>query len=730
MSPGGKTEPGARGNTIGNTGFGIGVQGMWPTRSTPRRIVAHSLGTLPRNVARKGNRTRDTNMERKNRESKLGTYLFVASVLLLPLASSGLSQTVSATIPLDTNPVYGVSIAVNPNTNRIYIALCGPANPDAPSTNGHVVVIDGDSNTATPVPAGICPTAVAVNTVTNKIYVANQGRFSLFCGPCNDPGGITVIDGATNSASGLKDPNAAHPRAVAVNAVTNKIYFANSIWPSGDAFTGLAGNITVLDASTGAMTTVADPNAVHPNAVGVDTVTNEIYISNGGSNNITVLDGATNSTSTINDPKAIYPKAMAVNEDNHKIYVANFGEGVVPATNPGNVTVIDGASHTVIATIATTAGPGATPPLALAVNPANDKVYVANNINQNVVVIDGSSNSSSTISDPSAVMPRAVAVNPATNRIYVANGGGGGDRGSITVIDGAGSTPTTSRDPHALNPRAVAVNPATNKVYVVNDGSSNVTVFDGGAPTNFALTLNIGGNGSGRVTSVPPGIDCRGSCAADFPQGAVVILTASADSDAIFSGWSGACSGPGTCSVTLSASAAVTATFTAPSPDFTLVAAAAGLILKRGGHASDTLASTSQAGFSGNLALACAVGGPSPKPTCSVFPNSVAVGSSVTLTVDASTLTAGGNDLFLFDEIRGLYAAGLPIGILGFLLARGVDKRRRWTWMLCTLMLAAILPAACGGNTTQGPPPQHYTVTVTASAGTIQHSSAISVTVE
>ena len=666
-------------------------------------------------------------MERKKRKSMLGRHLFVASFFLFLLVSSGRSQTVSATIPLDTDPVYGVSIAVNPNTNKIYIALCGPANPNAPSTNGHVVVINGDTNTTTTVPAGICPTAVAVNTVTNKIYVANQGRFSLICGSCADPGGITVIDGETNSASGLS--NAAHPRAVAVNPVTNKIYFADSIWPSGDAFLGLPGNITVLDASAGSMTTVTAPNAIHPNAVAVNTVTNETYVPNGGSNDITVLDGPTNSTSTIRDPNAIYPRAIALNEANNKIYVANFGQGVLPATNPGNVTVIDGSSHTVIATIATASGPNATPPLALAVNPANNKIYVANNDNQNVVVIDGMDNSSTTISDPRAVLPRAVAVNPATNKVYVANGGGGGDRGSITAIDGATNSTTTFSDPNASNPRAVAVNPTTNKVYVVNDGSSNVSVFDGVTSTNLTLTLNVEGTGSGRVTSVPPGIDCHGSCAGDFPQGAVVILTASGASPSTFAGWSGACSGQGNCTLTMNASAVVTATFMVPNPDFTLIAAAASLSLKRGGQASDTLTSKSQTGFSGNIALACVVSGPSPKPTCSVSPSPVAVGKSATLTVSAVGLSAA-LEPRPFSGTNGLYAAWFPLGLTGCILAGGLDKKRRRLWLLCSLVLATTaLPAACGGNSGP-PPPQSYTVAVTATSGAIQHSTSISVTVQ
>lgn len=42
-----------------------------------------------------------------------------------------------------------------------------------------------------------------------------------------DQGSITVVDGKTHAATTLTDPSAKNPAAVAVNPVTNKIYVAN-----------------------------------------------------------------------------------------------------------------------------------------------------------------------------------------------------------------------------------------------------------------------------------------------------------------------------------------------------------------------------------------------------------------------------------------------------------------------------------------------------------------------
>ena len=57
-------------------------------------------------------------------------------------------------------------------------------------------------------------------------------------------------------------------------------------------------------------------------------------------------------------------------------------------------------------------------------------------------------------------------------------------------------------------------------------------------------------------------MNCGSICSADFNQGQVVDLTATADAGSVFTGWSGGCSGRGaTCTLTMNADTAVTATF-------------------------------------------------------------------------------------------------------------------------------------------------------------------------
>jgi probable HAF family extracellular repeat protein len=86
-------------------------------------------------------------------------------------------------------------------------------------------------------------------------------------------------------------------------------------------------------------------------------------------------------------------------------------------------------------------------------------------------------------------------------------------------------------------------------------------------PERIALTVELAGDGEGRVTSAPAGIDCGGTCTAELDAGTKVTLTADPDAPSTFTGWSGACTGTAvTCEVTLSEATTVIATFAAPPP--------------------------------------------------------------------------------------------------------------------------------------------------------------------
>ncbi len=76
--------------------------------------------------------------------------------------------------------------------------------------------------------------------------------------------------------------------------------------------------------------------------------------------------------------------------------------------------------------------------------------------------------------------------------------------------------------------------------------------------------LNVGVSGSGTVTSSPSGISCPSLCTMNFSSGTPVTLTAVPSGGATFAGWSGACSGNGSCMVTMNSLQNVTAMFSSP----------------------------------------------------------------------------------------------------------------------------------------------------------------------
>ena len=78
----------------------------------------------------------------------------------------------------------------------------------------------------------------------------------------------------------------------------------------------------------------------------------------------------------------------------------------------------------------------------------------------------------------------------------------------------------------------------------------------------FPLSVSKSGTGSGTVTSSPAGINCGAACSASYNYGTSVTLTASPAGGSTFTGWSGACSGTGSCVVSMTAARSVTASFT------------------------------------------------------------------------------------------------------------------------------------------------------------------------
>lgn len=108
-------------------------------------------------------------------------------------------------------------------------------------------------------------------------------------------------------------------------------------------------------------------------------------------------------------------------------------------------------------------------------------------------------------------------------------------------------------------------------------------------PQNLTLTLLKSGTGTGVVTSSPSGNTCGSTCSSSYgtyASGTIVTLSETPDSNSSFLSWSGACSGTGLCSVTMSSAETVTATFNL------LTSSKYTLVVKKSGTGSGTVTSS------------------------------------------------------------------------------------------------------------------------------------------
>lgn len=83
-------------------------------------------------------------------------------------------------------------------------------------------------------------------------------------------------------------------------------------------------------------------------------------------------------------------------------------------------------------------------------------------------------------------------------------------------------------------------------------------------PTGDKLIVKLAGTGTGAASGA--GISCPATCSELFGPGTAVTLTATPSAGSRFAGWSGGCSGAGTCQVTMNSEHTVTATFNAIPP--------------------------------------------------------------------------------------------------------------------------------------------------------------------
>jgi uncharacterized repeat protein (TIGR01451 family) len=181
-------------------------------------------------------------------------------------------------------------------------------------------------------------------------------------------------------------------------------------------------------------------------------------------------------------------------------------------------------------------------------------------------------------------------------------------------------------------------------------GELRAQIDNVGATVTRALTVTKAGSGTGTVTgTAEPGtvINCGSDCAETVPNGKVVTLTAAASGGSTFTGWSGACTGTGSCPVTMDAAKTVTASFDPPvtsaSADLALAQAVAPNPASAGKDVMFTMTVTNNGPATAN---AVTLTNPLPAGSSYVWASASCSLSSGTVTCSRSSLASGAGAVF------------------------------------------------------------------------------------
>src|SRR5437868_509184 len=201
-------------------------------------------------------------------------------------------------------------------------------------------------------------------------------------------------------------------------------------------------------------------------AVALNPETGKVYAVETNRNVVRVFDPQTGSRSSVR--VGAKPIAIAVNAATDRIYVAN--------SEAGSVSVIDGKNDSVLATLHV-----GSRPYVVAVNPATNRIYVSNTFSNLITVIDGATNSTTTVKAGSA---DAIAVDSKLDKVYLL----GYEDTNLTVLNRKPSI--VGEIPVGIHAWGMALNETTGTVFVTRSGSSELVMLN---------------EVSGLVTTVPTG---------------------------------------------------------------------------------------------------------------------------------------------------------------------------------------------------------------------------------
>jgi DNA-binding beta-propeller fold protein YncE len=262
-------------------------------------------------------------------------------------------------IPVGTQPW---AIAANSQTHAVYAGHQG----------GQLYLVSGTTGAVTDsTTSGLTIAAVAVNSITNRVFTANDQ-------------GVEVLDGATLNpvttvAVGTNQQGVTNRQGLTVDSVTNRIYV------TVDA--GGAGPNPVLRRIDGTDNTFTPANDVPLPDVGAGAVFNPVdglvYVTIPDSNLVVAVDPV-GKTIVRRVSVGSEPYVIALNPITNRLYVI---DQIFTSNYPYNLYVIDPVAGAVTATL-----PTGYQSASLAVDAVNNRVYTGAKFYSYVTVFDGATN--------------------------------------------------------------------------------------------------------------------------------------------------------------------------------------------------------------------------------------------------------------------------------------------------------------------------------------------------
>jgi len=308
---------------------------------------------------------------------------------------------------------------------------------------GCAVAVAGAQSIKTSIPLAQVPEQVAVNYITDRIYVAVPSNTL-------EPDTLVVINGQKNEVVDTITLPGNTGYAVAVDSVRNRVY-VGGCYPNASG-TNVCEVTTINGWNNKVMSTllITNTSGFGIQGIAVDQVTGTAYVSNASDNVVDVISCNAEKISTTIPLGGLSPAQLAVNPFTSQLYV-------VVSTNL--VDVISTRTNTITATA--TVGESNQ---GIAVNWATGHVFVTNDVFG--ISTTGVLNSTGTVLANVTVgnSPFGVDVDPLSNLAFVVNT----EDFTLSVINGATNSTTATL---SVAGTFVAANPTTRKVYV--SGQSN-----------------------------------------------------------------------------------------------------------------------------------------------------------------------------------------------------------------------------------------------------------------